>query len=70
METVQILFPENLKASRGGAERKGALVITTATATRTGQKSNRFSIKTTTLHLHHPFLYFSLVLQQDYDMKT
>ena len=42
---------------------------TTATATRTAKKLQVFISKTTTLHVHHAFLYISLPLLHDYNVR-
>ena len=43
--------------------------MTTATATRTAKKTIVLISKTTTLHVHHTFLYISLTSLHDYDVK-
>ena len=47
----------------------GALATTTVTETRTSKKAIPLLSKTTTLHVHHAFLYISSPSLHDYDAK-
>ena len=48
---------------------QGAKATTTATSTRTSKKKSVYIGKTTTLHVHHAFLYISLPSLHYYDVK-
>ena len=48
---------------------QGAKATTTATSTRTSKKKSVYIGKTTTLHVHHAFLYISLPSLHDYHVK-
>ena len=48
---------------------QGALATTTATGNEDVKKALGLYQKTTTLHVHHPFLYISLPSLHDYDAK-
>ena len=48
---------------------QGVKATTTATATKTAEKQYVWIRKTTTLHVHHAFLYISLPSLHDYDVK-
>ena len=45
------------------------LISNMTTGQRKQQKSDRFSCKTTTLHVYHTFLYISLPSLHDYNVK-